>query len=547
MLLDWNAHKDTYVLRVTRGEWDVPELMNDYGFDLSLPASTPSEAVLFTKEPYAAVSFIDRANSAAKERLVPLDTEIRASFSLEGAGHYDVPADKELWPFQKANLAYALRREHCLIADEPGLGKTMTAIVYANEIRAKRVLVVCPAGLRRQWAQKIREWSTMEWDYHTHLVNAGRHGVHPTAEWTIVSYDLCRTMAIGRALARANYDLLVLDEAHYLKTQTAERTRAIFGGGRNPMFEALASRARHIMALTGTPLPNRPREAYSLARGLCWDAIDWASNDVFCNRFNPSRMIEWTDIDGNTKRRIDERSGRHAELQNRLRANFMSRHLKRDAMPQLKMPVFDLIQVDETSAVKQALAAESLLGIDPETLIGVDMSAMGHVSVVRKQMGLAIAPQAADYVEELIEGGEEKLVVFGWHKEVLDILQTKLHHLGVVRIDGSTSASAREVAKNMFIRDPDTHIILGNLQALGVGTDGLQAVSNHALIVEPSWTPGDNVQAFDRLDRGGQTRQVQGEIFVAPGSFSEKILGAALRKSKVTHKALDRRQELAYR
>lgn len=542
MILDWNAGKDTFILRVMRGEHDVHELMTDHGFDLSLPVSTPTEAVLFTREPYAAVTFIDRATEAARQRLLPLDTEIRASFVLESKGHFRVPADKELWPFQKANLAYALRREHTLVADEPGLGKTMTAIVYANELKAKRVLVICPAGLRRQWAAKIREWSTMEWGYHTHLVTAGRHGVHPTAEWTIVSYDLARNVSIGKALARARYDLLVLDEGHYLKTVDAGRTRAVFGGGRNPPFEHLASRARHIMALTGTPLPNRPREAYSLARGLCWDAIDWASHDVFCERFNPSRLIEWTDVDGNAKRRVDERSGRHAELQNRLRANFMSRHLKRDAMPQLKMPIFDLIQVDETSVVKQALAAESMLHIDPEMLTGVDMSTMGHVSIVRKQMGLAIAPQAADYIEELVEGGEEKLVVFGWHVEVLDLLQAKLHHLGVVRVDGSTSAAGREAAKNMFIKDPDTHIILGNLQALGVGVDGLQSVSNHALIVEPSWTPGDNVQAFDRLDRGGQTRQVQGEIFVAPGSFSEKILGAALRKSKVTHKALDKRQ-----
>ena len=541
MILDWNAAKDTFIMRVQRGEHDIHELMNDHGFDLSVPASTPSEAVLFTREPYTAVSFMEQATAAARARLQDLNNEIRSSFTLDAGGHYQVPSDKELWPFQKANLAYALRREHTLVADEPGLGKTMTAIVYANEIEAGRVLVVCPAGLRRQWAAKIREWSTMDWGYHTHMVTAGRHGVHPTAEWTIVSYELARNPAIGKALARAKYDLLILDEAHYLKTVDARRTRAIFGGGRNPQFEPLASRASHIMGLTGTPLPNRPREAYTLARGLCWDAIDWASHDTFCERFNPSRMIEWMDAAGNAKRRVDERSGRHAELQNRLRANFMTRHLKRDAMPQLKMPVFDLIQVDETGPVKQALMAESMLHIDPEMLSGVDMSAMGHVSVVRKQMGLAIAPQAAEYIEELTEGGEEKLVVFAWHIEVLDLLQAKLHHLGVVRVDGSTSAAGREVAKNTFIRDPDTRIILGNLLALGVGVDGLQLASNHALIVEPSWTPGDNIQAFDRLDRGGQTRQVQGEIFVAPGSFSEKILGAALRKSAVTHKVLDKR------
>ena len=89
-----------------------------------------------------------------------------------------------------------------------------------------------------------------------------------------------------------------------------------------------------------------------------------------------------------------------------------------------------------------------------------------------------------------------------------------------------------------FVRDPGINIIIGNLQSMGIGTDGLQLVSNHALIAEPSWTPGENVQAFDRLDRGGQSRTVQGDLMVAPGSIAEKILAAALRKGQVIHKAL---------
>ena len=208
-------------------------------------------------------------------------------------------------------------------------------------------------------------------------------------------------------------------------------------------------------------------------------------------------------------------------------------------MPQLKMPIYDLIQVDETEAVKQALAVESLLDIDPETLAGADAEVLGHVAVARRLMGLAIAPQAADYVDMLIRGGEEKIVLFGWHIEVLDILMERLSKHGAVRIDGSTGVVKKEQLVERFIKDPRINVIVGNIQSMGIGTDGLQFVSSHALIVEPSWTPGDNVQAFDRLDRGGQTRQVQGDIFVAPNSFAERVLASALRKNQVTHKALD--------
>jgi len=111
----------------------------------------------------------------------------------------------------------------------------------------------------------------------------------------------------------------------------------------------------------------------------------------------------------------------------------------------------------------------------------------------------------------------------------------------VVRIDGSTSAAKKEKLVAKFIADPGIQIAMGNILSMGVGTDGLQEVAWHALIAEPDWTPGNNIQCFDRLDRGGQRMTVQGDIFVAPGSFAERVLASALRKNQVVHKALDRR------
>lgn len=543
MQLDFVPTTNAFVLKVDRSQSDLVQgLMKDHGLDLSLPASTARTAVLFTREPYAAASFLDYATPQATQALGNMAEEIALSWQKTSNANIAVPADKELWPFQKAGVEYALRRRNTLIGDQPGLGKTPQAIAFCNEIRAKRVLVIVPANIRLQWVKQIRAWTTMRWPYHVHPILSGRHGVHPTAAWTVVSYDLARTEAIGRALARGEYDALILDEAHYLKEPDSGRTRAVFGGGHERLFEALATRAQRILALTGTPLPNRPREAYTLARGLCFDSIDWVSEAKFRERFNPSLKRER--IDPETGRNvifIDERSGRHAELQNRLRANFMVRRLKREVMTQLQMPEYDLIQLEETAAVKQALKAESLLDIDPENLEGADAVALGHIAVVRRQMGIALAPQVAEYVDMLIDGGEEKLVLFAWHIEVLNILQERLRKHGVLRIDGSTSASRKQKTVDLFIEDPKWNIMLGNIQSMGTGTDGLQKVSNHALIAEPDWTPGNNIQAFDRLDRGGQMRKVQGDIFVAPGSFAEKILASALRKLQITDKALDRR------
>ncbi len=543
MQLDFYEATGAFTLKIPRKDSTlVQSIMGEHGFDFSLPASSADQAVLFSKEPYAAASFAHCATQSALAQLQPILTQIELSWRKESNAHISCPADQELWGFQKCDIEYALARKCTLIGDQPGLGKTPVAICFANEIRAKRTLVICPASIRLQWVKKIREWTILRWPYCIHPILAGRHGVHPNAEWTVVSYDLARTEAIGKALAKGHYDLLILDEAHFLKTTDSKRTRAVFGGGHGRLFDDFASRSERILALTGTPLPNRPREAYTLARGLHWDSVDYMSEDSFQERFNPSQKIEKFDPrTGQTKIYIDERSGRHGELQNRLRANFMTRHLKREVMPQLKMPVYDIIQLEETTAVKQALKAESLLHIDPENLEGADFTALGAIATVRRMMGIALAPQIADYIDMLIDGGEEKLVVFAYHHEVMDILQKAWEKHGVIRVDGNTSAPRKIKAIEDFQKNPKHQIFLGQIIACGTGTDGLQSVASHALIAEPDWVPGTNEQAFDRLDRGGQNRVVQGDIFVAPNSFSEKILASALRKMQGVHSALDKR------
>jgi len=542
--LDYNPSNGAFLLRVPRGPGvDINTLMSEHGLDLSTASSTPAEAVLFTREPYCAVTFWEYATPRAQEVLIGLQQEIALSWRKEGAGHIDVPLDEELAPFQIAGVQYAKRRQNTLIGDVPGLGKTPMAIAFANEIRAERTLVICPANIRLQWAKNIRRWSTMEYPYVVYPILHGRHGVHPTAAWTVVSYDLARTAPIGKALARGEYDLLILDEAHYTKEVSSLRSRAIWGGGENRVFEALASRAKAILALTGTPLPNRPREAYTLARGLCFDAIDFMSEDSFRDRFNPSLKRETAE----GKIYIDERSGRHGELQSRMRANFMVRREKYGTNGvgyQLKLmhiPNYDIVHVDMTGAVKAALKAESMLDIDPETLEGADAETLGHVAVVRRMMGIAIAPLAADYVRMCLDGGEEKIVLFGHHVEVLNILEKALAEYGVVRIDGSHSAAQKQKKVDDFIRNPRLGVCLGNMLSMGTGTDGLQEVAWHAIFAESDWTPGTNQQAVDRLDRGGQDTQVQADFLVAPGSFSEKVLAGALRKLQTTNKALDRR------
>lgn len=538
MQLDYDDGTKAFTLWVDRNEADPSVIMEEHGFNLFTPRTTPERACLFTREDYAAVAFFHCATEKARTRLLSLQTDIDQSWAAESSAHIDCPADQELSPFQKAGVSYALSRQNTLIGDQPGLGKTMQAICYANEIKAERILVICPANIRLQWVARIRTWTTMKYPFTIYPILHGRHGVHPNAEWIVVSYDLARSAPIWKALAKGHYDLLILDEAHYLKSVEAGRTRSIFGGGQDPLAASLASRAKHILALSGTPLPNRPREAYTLARGLCWDAIDFMSEDRFSERFNPSVQRETAE----GKLYIDERTGRHAELQSRLRSGFMVRRMKRTVLPQLKLPLLDIVHMEETGPVKAALRAEKMLDIDPENLEGLDMKILGQVSTVRRMMGLAIAPQAADYCEMLLDGGEERLVVFAWHTQVLDILEKRLARFAPLRIDGSTPPSRKPKIVEAFGK-PGSRLLIGNILSLGTGTDGLQQFCQRGVAAEADWTPGNNEQAIDRLDRMGQAGTVQFDFLVAKGSFSEHVLGTSLRKKQTTHKALDARQE----
>lgn len=548
MKLDFNLAKEVFVLYVPRGEADPEILKQEFGMTFSLPASTPETAVLFTYEPYRAASFAHVATERARDALLNITTAIEASWAADASRHIAVPPDRELWPFQRASAGYCLDRRYALDGDQPGLGKTPTAIAINNEIQGRHTLVVCPASIRHQWRERIIEWDIDALDNRDiAVIVSSRRGIpQPLPKWTIISWELVHSPGLWRALAKSHFDHLILDEAHYAKHVDTKRARAIFGGGDNPIAEPLISISDKVTALTGTPLPKRPQEAYTLARAFSWDAIDYMSQDDFNEKYNPIETGFYEQANGNVGLWKNEETFYEAELQNRMRANYMVRHMKRGprgVMNQLNYPLFDLIHVLETAPVKQALKAEALLDIDWQRMKGLDARALGHIAEARRLMGIAMAPQVAEYVAMLMDCGETKLTLFAWHTSVLDILCARLADYGIIRVDGSDGAKRKYTKVQEFINDPSKQIIIGNVLSLGTGTDGLQRVSSHGLMAEADWTHGNNEQCADRLDRGGQKETVQFDIFVAPGSIAEKVLAAALRDAQVTHKALDRKVE----
>lgn len=411
---------------------------------------------------------------------------------------------------------------------------TVQAIGIANQMQAEHILIVCPASVRLHWQRFVRDWSIVP-RVTTYPILRSSSGVNPFANYVIISYDLIRNEELHEALCMVNWDLIVCDEAHYLKSIDVKRTRAIFGGGRGVFKNRiLAEKAKRIVGLTGTPLPNRPRESYTLARALCWESIDWLTYDDFCYRFNPSGRMDsgW----------VEEKKGRLPELQSRLRCNFMVRRHKKDVLKELPDKQFDLTYVEPNGAIRDVLSREALIGFNVGDLKNPHLEFGGEVSTVRREMGEAMIPSVVEHIRYLLDVVElPKLVIFSHHKSVMDYLWASLENYGIVEIRGGTGIRARDLIVQQFQADPNIRVFSGQMQASGEGIDGLQNVCTHAVFTEPSWVPKDNEQCADRLHRMGQHGNVIIQLMVVEGSIAERILATTIDKAHTIHESLDNR------
>jgi len=563
MTLKFNETQQTYLLMS-----DDMQLARNAGLTMSRTARGPKgEHVWYTSDPhnntqmvdnpYAALPFFAQAEGVAKDRLAPLYADYQASWADSCQENYPAPDGKEYMGYQRAGIKYCLDKHHSLIGDEPGLGKTIQALGVSNATGAERVLILCPASIRLNWKREIKEWSIIR-NRHTHdglasvhPILSSKNGVHPDANFVVASYDLARNEGIFDALFDMRWDLLVLDEGHYLKSLEAQRTRAVFGGGMGYFKDKnLASRADKIVSLTGTPLPNRPRECYTLARGLCWESLDWSSYDNFKFKFNPSQQIvipeknPFDDPYGRKDRIINkEGRGRLPELQARLRSNFMVRRHKKDVLKDLPDKRYEFTYVEENGDIRDVLAKEALIDFDPHTLYNSEFKIDGQIATVRREMGEAMVPRVIEHMKYMLDVVEKpKIALFAYHKSVMNALYEGLQRYGVLVRTGGQGAERQQQAVDMFAQDEELNyrVFLGQLDTLE-GADGLQHVTDLAVFAEPAWNPGRNEQVVDRLHRFGQHGNVIAQFLMAEGSFNEKVLHLVLDKAQDIHATLDDR------
>lgn len=459
------------------------------------------------------------------------------------------PANMTPGEYQHAGVEYALDRDHCLIGDAPGVGKTAQGILISNAIEAKKTLVVCPASLRLNWRDELWKWSTIP-NVHVNVIIKGSDGVNPAADYTVVSYDLLRNGGVLAALLQQRWDHMILDEAHALKDPKGnKRTQAICAEDR------LRGVAGRITLLSGTILPNQPIEVYNAARLLNWDAIDRMSLEDFRNHYydvgqGMSRRYVWDEAKKAMVSKIAYGDVRNVprnleELQWRLRANIMVRRTKDDVLPQLPQKRYHVVPLTMTADMRSALkhpgwnAASKLFELDPDNF-AAQVPIDGEVSTARRMLGEAKCPAVLTYIDDLLAEGVEKLLVTAHHTSVLKAARERLTKYGLAFMDGSTPATKRHEEAKRFQSDPSCRVILGQTQVIGEGFT--LTAAQDCVLMEPDWVPGRIEQAVDRLHRRGQEGgYVLAHVPVIPGTLDERVIAMAVRKDVSIYAALDKR------
>ncbi len=384
--------------------------------------------------------------------------------------------------------------------------------------------MICPAGLRLNWQREIEKW-------HIHNrgvapVLSGKHGL-PPAPSTVVSYDLCTAHA--GELFRRRYDLAIIDEGHYLKNALAQRTRTVLGTRKIPGLRGLAPRC---LVLSGTPVPNRVDEIYPILRRLAPRVIDGMSYKAFLKRY------AYATFDGYSERVTGIKNAE--ELYFRLRSGFMVRRLKADVLKDLPPKRYKMVVFPKSGGFAKILEREARFSAAEILKHGAPVGSA--LPEIRREMGVAKAPLAIRYIDDLLNDGVKKVVVFAHHREVVKLLERGLKHHGVLKVTGETPAHARQRFVDAFQAPDGPGVFIGNIQAAGVGIT--LAAASDVVFAEASWVPGENDQAADRCHRIGQVDSVLVHHLVVEGSIDAAILGAAAKKQSNITKILDGRKEV---
>lgn len=425
----------------------------------------------------------------------------------------------KLYPYQEEGVAKMVANNgRVLLADQMGLGKTLQALAYCKNHVTGPVVIICPSSLKINWQREAADCGI------TAAVLSGRLSQTldtSEAQCFILNYEIAEAWKAD--LIRMRPELLILDECHFVKSRSAKRTKAC---------RAIASKCPKMIAISGTPLTNKPAELWTTLNML--RPQDYKAFLAFARMFCKPRRTPWG-MDYSGAANLDRL---HKQLQ-----VFMIRRLKEDVLTELPDKTYNLIPlpIDDMEEYEAASLdyIEYLRSIDAKAARkAAKAEAISKTNGLKRLAADMKKPYLFKYFDDVLEN-KDKIVISCIHHHMIDDLMTHFKEAGMnpVKIDGRDKMVDRQAAVDAFQTDKRCRVFIGQLKAAGAGIT-LTAASD-VYFAEVGWVPGEHAQMSDRVHRIGQKNACTANFLVAADTIEESFVKVLQKKMEVIGQVLD--------
>lgn len=430
-----------------------------------------------------------------------------------------------LYPYQVEGVAFLAGTGRALLADDMGLGKTLQAIGAAVWLRqhegVRRVLIICPASLKHQWAREIERFTGLE----TQIIQGpvAERGVQyrSDAAFHIVNYEL-----ILRDLVVLNEtlcpDLVIMDEAQRIKNW---RTRIATAVKRIP--------SRYAFVLTGTPLENRLEDLYSLMQVVDPQVLGplWRYMVDFHVTDDRGKVLGYRNLSVLRKRLAPVMLRR-------------DRRLVREQLPERIVQRIDVVltprqrelhdaAMNAAGRLAQIARRRPLTPSEQNRLLAAlqqaRMACNAAGLVDKETRGAPKLDELADILSEVCLQSGLKAVVFSQWERMTQMAEARIARLGLgcVRLHGGVPTAKRGELLDRFREDDSVQVFLST----DAGGVGLNLQSGAVLVnLDVPWNPAVLEQRNARIHRLGQTRTVQIITMVAADSYEAQVFALVRNK-----------------
>lgn len=403
-----------------------------------------------------------------------------------------------------------LRQQCVLLSADMGVGKTIICIEALRLLKYPSVLIICPAVAVANWQYELGRWGV------------------PDGRARVVSYDKARTPKTRSSLRQFEFDVLILDEAHYLKTTDTKRTQAVYGD------KGYVYQAKRIWAMSGTFMPNNASEIYPHLRVLFDHLLPAEAKgyDMFVDRYCAYTLESYRTprggrkyvkkIYGNRRKYLDELRSILQQASIRIRAE--------DVLPQLPPLSWAMLPLDSTELrrqLKELEASPEVRAYIQQLTEGGDLSQASFMTI-RRLLAEAKTQPVQNWLAEFLESSAEKIVVFGHHVKPLNNLHDTFAEQSVL-LTGDVPSAKRLSLVNKFQNDPACRIFFGQL--IAASTAITLTAAKRVLFLEQSFVPAENAQAAARCHRIGQHSPVLAQVVMVPKSCDEQVTKLLLKKT----------------